>query len=84
VASGRLSALSALEIELAGRGPPIESELRVLIRQISTENQLWGAPRIHGELLKLGFSVAHDVKSYFVPRFQQLGPTPPSAKLTPG
>ena len=31
---------------------------RALIRQMSTENQLWGAPRIHGELLKLGFSVA--------------------------
>src|SRR5450631_4357330 len=29
-------------------------ELRALIRQMSTENQLWGAPRIHGELLKLG------------------------------
>jgi hypothetical protein len=32
--------------------------LRALIRQMSTENLLWGAPRIHGELLKLGFSVA--------------------------
>ena len=42
-----------------GRHPRIEMELRALIRQMSTENQLWGAPRIHGELLKLGFSVAH-------------------------
>src|SRR5258708_1192037 len=42
---------------LGGR-PQIEMELRALIRQMSTENQLWGAPRIHGELLKLGFSVA--------------------------
>ena len=41
----------------AGR-PRIEMELRTLIRQMSTENQLWGAPRIHGELLKLGFQVA--------------------------
>jgi len=41
-----------------GGRPRIESELRTLIRQMSTENQLWGAPRIHGELLKLGFSVA--------------------------
>jgi hypothetical protein len=38
-----------------GGRPRIEIELRALIRQISTENQLWGAPRIHGELLKLGF-----------------------------
>ncbi|MCA6113293.1 hypothetical protein, partial [Bradyrhizobium cenepequi] len=42
---------------LGGR-PPIETELRALIRRISVENPLWGAPRIHGELLKLGFEVA--------------------------
>jgi hypothetical protein len=47
----------------------IESELRTLIRQMSTENQLWGAPRIHGELLKLGFSVAQStVAKYMVER----------------
>jgi hypothetical protein len=34
-----------------------------------TENQLWGAPRIHGELLKLGFSVAQStVAKYMVKR----------------
>jgi hypothetical protein len=33
-------------------------ELRMLIRRMSMENSLWGAPRIHGELLKLGFEVA--------------------------
>jgi len=44
-------------------------ELRALIRQMSTENQLWGAPRIHGELLKLGFSVAQStVAKYMVKR----------------
>jgi hypothetical protein len=42
---------------LGGR-PQIETELRVLIRRMSVENPLWGAPRIHGELLKLGFEVA--------------------------
>ena len=42
---------------LGGR-PQIETELRVLIRQMSIENPLWGAPRIHGELLKLRFEVA--------------------------
>ena len=36
----------------------IETDLRVLIRRMSIENPLWGAPRIHGELLKLGFEVA--------------------------
>ena len=34
------------------------SRLRLLIRRMSMENPLWGAPRIHGELLKLGFEVA--------------------------
>jgi hypothetical protein len=37
-----------------GGRPRIEIELRALIRRMSTESQLWGAPRIHGELLKLG------------------------------
>ncbi len=35
--------------------PPIDRELRALIRQMNAENPLLGAPRIHGELLKLGF-----------------------------
>jgi hypothetical protein len=35
--------------------PPIGAELRALIRRMSQENPLWGAPRINGELLKLGF-----------------------------
>ena len=49
--------------------PQIETELRALIRQLSTENLLWGAPRIHGELLKLGFSVAQSsVAKYMVKR----------------
>ena len=42
---------------LGGR-PQIEAELRRLIRSMSVENPIWGAPRIHGELLKLGFEIA--------------------------
>src|ERR1700726_4153465 len=42
---------------LGGR-PKIAADLRALIRRMSAENPLWGAPRIHGELLKLGFEVA--------------------------
>ena len=42
---------------LGGR-PQIAVDLRALIRRMSVENLLWGAPRIHGELLKLGFAVA--------------------------
>jgi hypothetical protein len=54
---------------LGGR-PQIEPELRALIRQMSMENPLWGAPRIHGELLKLGFEVAQSsVAKYMVKRW---------------
>ena len=52
-----------------GGRPQIEAELRVLIRRMSLENPLWGAPRIHGELLKLGFEVAQSsVAKYMVKR----------------
>jgi transposase InsO family protein len=43
--------------------PRIEHELRDLIRRMSKDNPLWGAPRIHGELLKLGFEVAESIVS---------------------
>src|ERR1700752_4459247 len=53
----------------SGGRPQIGPELRVLIRRISMENPLWGAPRIHGELLKLGFEVAQSsVAKYMVKR----------------
>ena len=40
-----------------------------MIRRMSMENPLWGAPRIHGELLKLGFEVAQSsVAKYMVKR----------------
>jgi transposase InsO family protein len=52
-----------------GGRPPVETELRALIRRMSIENPLWGAPRIHGELLKLGFEVAQStVGKYMVKR----------------
>src|SRR3979411_1706562 len=54
---------------LGGR-PQIDAELRVLIRRMSVDNPLWGAPRIHGELLKLGFEVAQSsVAKYMVKRY---------------
>jgi transposase InsO family protein len=52
-----------------GGRPQIDTELRALIRLMSLENPLWGAPRIHGELLKLGFAVAQSsVAKYMVKR----------------
>ena len=37
--------------------PAVSKEIRQLIRKMSRENPLWGAPRIHGELLKLGIDI---------------------------
>src|SRR5258705_8119379 len=52
-----------------GGRPQIGADLRALIRRMSLENPLWGAPRIHGELLKLGFEVAQSsVAKYMVKR----------------
>src|SRR5579863_7004575 len=49
--------------------PTINRELRDLIRRMSEDNPLWGAPRIHGELLKLGFEVAQStISKYMVKR----------------
>jgi transposase InsO family protein len=53
-----------------GGRPAIEADLRALIRKMSIDNPLWGAPRIHGELLKLGFEVAQStVAKYMVRRW---------------
>ena len=41
-----------------GGRPKINAEFRTLIRNMATENVGWGAPKIHGELLKLGFEVS--------------------------
>jgi transposase InsO family protein len=55
--------------------PSIDGEIRGLIRQMSMANPLWGAPRIHGELLMLGIDVAQStVAKYMVPRSRR----PPS------
>jgi transposase InsO family protein len=52
----------------AGR-PRVPTEVRKLIRRIGVENPLWGAPRIHGELLKLGIDVSQStVATYMVRR----------------
>ena len=52
-----------------GGRPKIDAELRALIRRMSAENPLWGAARVHGELLKLGFEIAQSsVAKYMVKR----------------
>ena len=51
-----------------GGRPRIDREIRDLIVRMSRENFLWGAPRIHGELLKLGFDVSQATVSRYMPR----------------
>jgi hypothetical protein len=51
-----------------GGRPQIDAELRALIAQMSADNPLWGAPRIHGELLKLGFEMAQSTVSKYMVR----------------
>jgi hypothetical protein len=50
-----------------GGRPRIALELRLLIRRMARENFLWGAPRIHGELLMLGFKVSQATVSRCMP-----------------
>jgi len=45
----------------------MDTEIRGLIRQMSTANKLWGAPRIHGELLKLGIAVSQATVGRYIP-----------------
>ncbi len=51
-----------------GGRPKVSAEIRQLVRRMSWENPLWGAPRIHGELLKLGFDVSQSTVSRYMPR----------------
>jgi transposase InsO family protein len=49
--------------------PPVPKEIRRLIRKMSRENPIWGAPRIHWELLKLGIDIGDtSVSKYMVHR----------------
>src|SRR5665647_27759 len=48
--------------------PKVSAELRTLIGEMSRANALWGAPRIHGELLKLGFEVAQSTVARYMCR----------------
>ena len=67
MAQGRVSLLLALEIASTGRAATDGAARADPADEL--ENPLWGAPRIHGELLKLGFSVAQStVAKYMVKR----------------
>jgi putative transposase len=51
-----------------GGRPPVDAEIRALVTRMATANPLWGAPRIHGELLKIGIEVAERTVSRLMPR----------------
>jgi putative transposase len=54
--------------------PAVAANIRELIRRMRLANPLWGAPRIHGELLKLGIAVAQSTVAKYLPRSRK----PPS------
>src|SRR2546428_5418671 len=51
-----------------GGRPPVNAEITALVREMAAANPLWGAPRIHGELLKLGIDVAERTVSRLIPK----------------
>src|SRR5207237_5395203 len=51
-----------------GGRPPVNAEIKALVTRMATANPLWGAPRIHGELLKLGIDVAGRTVSRLLPK----------------
>ncbi len=53
-----------------GGRPSIRSEIRGLIREMARSNPTWGAPRIHAELLKLGFEVSKRTVSRYLARIR--------------
>ena len=62
--------------------PPVSVDLRGLIRQMSAANPRWGAPRIHGELGKLGIKVAETTVAKYMVRQRKPPPrwcSPPTS-----
>ena len=65
--------------------PKTRLEIRQLIREMSLANPLWGAPRLHGELLKLGIDVGQTRRTYRSARMLRCRvPSMPPAGLYPG
>jgi len=56
-----------------GGRPKITDEIRVLIHRMAEENAGWGAPKIHGELLKLGFAVSERTVARYLRRIRRRG-----------
>ena len=56
-----------------GGRPKITEEIRALIQRLAQENPDWGAPKIHGELLKLGFVVSERTVARYLRRMRRRG-----------
>src|SRR3982074_1235946 len=56
--------------------PKIGADIRALLRRMSKANPLWGAPRIHGKLLKLGIKISQATVGRWMP-WRAKGPPPP-------
>src|SRR5467141_4313662 len=56
---------------IAGR-PPVNAEIKALVTRMAAANPLWGAPRIHGELLRLGIDVSERTLSRLLPKRRPL------------
>src|ERR1700693_4011004 len=63
-----------------GGRPRISKELRDLVREMSQANPLWGTPRIHGELLKLGIEVSQSTVANYMPKSRYSRPPSQSWK----
>jgi hypothetical protein len=59
--------------------PAVPANIRDLIRTMSRDNPLWGAPRLHGELLKLGIDIAQSTIAKYMPR--RRGPSSPGWRI---
>jgi hypothetical protein len=53
--------------------PKITEEIRELIRRLAQENSNWGAPKIHGELIKLGFQISERTVARYLRRVGRRG-----------
>ena len=65
-----------------GGRPKIPDEIRVLIRRMAEENPSWGAPRIHGELMKLGSIVSERTVARYLRTDLVAGVVKPKARKT--
>jgi hypothetical protein len=68
LASGGLSLVLALEVAVTQRQTKVALEIRQLIHEMSLANPLWGAPRMRGELLKLGIDVGQTSVAKYMAR----------------